>query len=313
MKQNKELLPVLAGLCTSIIFGFSYLFIKEALDAVSPFHLLALRFALAAVVLTLLRVARIIKIDLSLRKVLLLLPLAFLHPVLYFSLETVGVNGTTASESGMVMALIPVLSTILGAVFLKEIPSRLQSLFILLTVSGVLLIVAMKDVQGESGSMYGIYLLVLAVTVASVYRILARRLSVHYKAIEITYVMMWLAAICFNGVSFISHLWKGNLGSYFLPLQSLPVVSSLLYLGVLSSIVAFFLLNYAISKLEVSRSAVMANLTTVVSVVSGVLLRNDPFHWYHAVGVAMILAGVWGTNYFKKASSVDVEVEQSIQ
>ena len=67
---------------------------------------------------------------------------------------------------------------------------------------------------------------------------------------------------------------------------------------VLSSIGAFFLLNYMLSRMEASRSAVFSNLTTIVAILAGVLFRGDVFYWFHAVGGFLILLGVYGTNYF---------------
>jgi drug/metabolite transporter (DMT)-like permease len=61
--------------------------------------------------------------------------------------------------------------------------------------------------------------------------------------------------------------------------------------------VAFFGMNYYISKLGASRSAVFVNLSTIVSVAAGILFRGEPFYWYHLVGGVLILVGVWGTNH----------------
>jgi len=72
-----------------------------------------------------------------------------------------------------------------------------------------------------------------------------------------------------------------------------------LYLGILSSVVAYFLANYTLSKIEASRSAVFANISTIVSIVAGVVVLHESFQVYHVIGSIMILVGVWGTNYYK--------------
>ena len=59
------------------------------------------------------------------------------------------------------------------------------------------------------------------------------------------------------------------------------------------------MMNYMLSKVEASRSAVFANLVTIVSIMAGVLLLGDPFYWYHFVGSVLIVVGVWGTNQFR--------------
>ena len=110
--------------------------------------------------------------------------------------------------------------------------------------------------------------------------------------------MMWIGAITFNAMAIIQHLIKGEIVNYFVPLSNFKVVSAVVYLGILSSVIAFFLVNYTLSKIEASRSAVFANLSSVTSIIAGVLIRHEPFFWYQIVGAIMILTGVWGTNYF---------------
>src|SRR6056297_2055889 len=122
----KKYLPILSGLGYSIIFGFSFLFTKNALTNINPFHLLAYRFSIAAITLTLLLFLGFIKISYKNKNVKILLLLVITEPVLYFIFETLGINKTTSSEAGLMISLIPVAVTILGAIFLQEKPSKKQ-------------------------------------------------------------------------------------------------------------------------------------------------------------------------------------------
>jgi len=77
-----------------------------------------------------------------------------------------------------------------------------------------------------------------------------------------------------------------------------------LYLGALSSVTAFFLINFSLSQLTATQSSVFANLTTIISIIAGVVFLKEPFYWYHGVGAAAILGGIWGTNRFARAAKV---------
>lgn len=59
----KKYLPYIASLTVAVIFGFSFMFTKEALNVLAPFQLLGFRFASAVLLLTLLRIAGLIKVD----------------------------------------------------------------------------------------------------------------------------------------------------------------------------------------------------------------------------------------------------------
>lgn len=303
MTDKEKYLPYFSGVGQALIFGFSFLFTKEALESIAPFHLLGFRFGIAAIVLSILAGLKIIKLDYKGKNIRNLVSIALAQPVAYFIFEIFGIKLTNSSESGMMIALIPVVVTVLAAFFLKEYPKTKQLAFIGLSVLGAVFIIIMKS--SEIGSnILGINILLMAVLCASIFNILSRKYSTDFKPAEITFAMMWIGAITFNTISIIQHIHSGQLGNYFLPLSNMKVVSALLYLGVLSSVIAFFLVNFTLSRIEASRSAVFANLSSVTSIVAGVLIRHEPFYWYQIVGAIMILTGVWGTNFFSNDRSI---------
>jgi drug/metabolite transporter (DMT)-like permease len=296
--KNSKYLPYFAGIATSIIFGMSFMFTKQALDNFGTFHLLSFRFTLASLVLSTLALFGLIKVNLKNKPVKELLLLCLFQPISYFIFETIGVKLTSSSQAGMMIALIPVVVTLMAVVFLKERPNKMQSIFVIVSVLGVLFIIVMAGDLSAKGSFIGIAALMGAVLSGGIYNILSRKLSSHFNPVEITFVMMWVGAICFNMVAVFNSIIQGNLGSYFSGFSSWPAVSAILYLGILSSICAFFMLNFMLSKLPASSSAVFSNLTTVISIIAGVFIRHESFYWYQIAGGILIILGVWGTNYY---------------
>ncbi|QUH28105.1 DMT family transporter [Vallitalea guaymasensis] len=297
MAEKERYLPYLAGTGMALIFGFSFLFTKEALSEIDPFHLLAFRFGIAVILLTIMRIAKVIRVEYKGKAIHKLIAIGLTQPVAYFICEIFGIKLTNSSEAGMMIALIPIVVTILAVIFLKEFPSRIQIIFVGLSVIGAIFIIVMKSSEIGSNIM-GILLLLLAVLFGSIFNVLSRKFSTDFRPVEMTYTMMWIGAITFNGIAIIQHLMKGEISNYFVPLMNVKVVIAVLYLGILSSVIAFFLINYTLAKIEASRAAVFANLSSVTSIIAGVLIRNEPFYWYQIVGAVMILSGVWGTNYF---------------
>jgi drug/metabolite transporter (DMT)-like permease len=308
----KRYLPYLAGLGVALAWGLSFLFTKGALDYLEPFHLLGLRFAAALGAMSALRLANIIKIKMTTGDYLHLLPLAIFQPILYFSAETMGVLLTSASYSAMMIAAIPIVVAILGSALLRERPNRMQFLFIITSVAGVIFII-MMDNQSISGiNPLGTLALIGAVVSAAFYNIYSRKASVHFSPLQTTWVMMVVGAVAFNLIALLQHLQAGEAGTYLQPLSVLW--PSILYLGVASSVGAFFLYNYLLSKVTASQASVFANLITVVAIAGGVIFRGETVTWYHLIGTAAILAGVWGTNrYAQKAKSLHNVAEESNQ
>jgi drug/metabolite transporter (DMT)-like permease len=306
LEKIKGYYPYLAGIGMASIFGFSFMFTSIGLEVASPLELISYRFLLASIAITLLWAFGVIKLNYRGKDIKPLILLSLAEPFIYFVFETYGIKYTSSSLSGLMIALIPVAVTILAVIFLDERPSFYQLLFILLSVAGVAFIIFMTKSEGGKNSLLGFLFLLGAVLSAAFYTILARKFSSVFSPIEITFVMMWFGAISFNLLNLIEKLMRGDsLSHYFLNLYNYKVLIPVLYLGILSSIVAYFLNNYALSKLPASQASVFANLTTVISIIAGVTIRHEVFHWYHVVGAIMILIGVWGTNYFGKSYEME--------
>lgn len=77
-----------------------------------------------------------------------------------------------------------------------------------------------------------------------------------------------------------------------------PFVLAILFLSVVASVLSYIALNRALEVLPVARTAVLINLSTVVSVLTGVLILHEPFGWISAVASAAILVGIWGVQRF---------------
>jgi len=66
-----------------------------------------------------------------------------------------------------------------------------------------------------------------------------------------------------------------------------------LYLGIFSSVVAFYLLNFMVKKASPIFTTLFSNLTTVVSVIAGVVFRNETVRPLQIVGVSLVLLSVF--------------------
>jgi drug/metabolite transporter (DMT)-like permease len=284
---------------SSIIFGLTFLFSKRALTEAGPLSLISFRFLTAFTVMTVLIAFKVIKVRYKNKPLRWLLVLALFEPVIYFIFETYGLMNTAASVSGLMISLIPIAVTILGAYFLKEIPSIKQTCAIITSVAGVVLIALMDSSNSTGTSLLGVLLLLGAVFSAAAFSITSRKLSNHFTPFEITYFMVFLGTICFNGLLFVQLMLEKSLSSYFIPLTKPTFITSILYLGIMSSIIAYFLINYSLSKLQASKTSVFANISTIVSIIGGVIFLKESFYFYHIIGSILILLGVWGTNYFK--------------
>ncbi len=307
MSNNHNFLPILSGIGAAAIFGLSFLFSKMALNSSGTFELLSFRFLIAFLIMSILIVLKIIKVNYKGKNIRGLFLLGLMEPIIYFIFETYGIKYSSSSIAGLMIALIPIGVVVLSAYFLKEKPSALQLFFIMMSVLGVMLIGVMGSSGSNSGNLFGIILLLGAVMSAATFTIISRKLSADFTPMELTYSMMVLGAVFFNGISLVNHALNNNIKNYFAPLKNTNFLISIGYLGILSSIVAYFLINFTLSKLEASKSAVVSNLATIVSIIAGVVVLKEPFHYYHLIGSILIILGVWGTNNYEIKRVMDVK------
>jgi len=299
-------LATLAALLGNAIFGFSFMFSRIALGIAQPFVMLMYRFIGAFLGLNLLALwsmrsgrnkrqtdGRIDSMRFSLKgkPVLPLLALGVVQPVIYFLCESYGISLTNATFSGVIIALVPIVGLILGAVLLNEKPVRAQVLYSLLSIAGVVLMTMMQSAEGEIHPL-GVVLLFGAVLSGVVFNIISRRISGQFSALERTYVMMLIAAVVFTALAVITTGadWQALLA----PARSASFMLSIVYLSVVSSIAAFMLLNYANNYLPVAKTTAFCNLTTVISLFAGVVFLGEPFGVVSLIASAMIVLGVWG-------------------
>lgn len=309
--QSGNLKAYGASLTATTLFGLSYLFLKIALDANGGriFNLLSYRFLLAAIALLILIVLGFVRLHFKGKNIKALLLMCLLNPALYFTLEILGVSRVASSEAGMMLSILPVSTMILGIIFLHERVTRWQVFFALLSISGIILINVCSYEPGDSSNL-GRIILLLSILAGSSYSVTAKKISLEFSAIERTASMIFSGALFFTVAATLANLKDGMMPDYFHQLANPSVFLPVLYLGIGCSLVAFFMLNYAITHLPVSKTSIMANFATVVSILAGVIFRHEPFYWYHGVGSVIILLGVIGTTWYRQRSDVRVILKQ---
>ena len=291
---NSNFKGSLAALLANIIFGFSFLFSKIALDHAHPLIILAVRFSVAFAVLNLLWLFKIVKLDLSGKPKGRILLMALAQPLLYFVFELYGIGSTSSAISGVIISLVPVAVIILSTLFLKERPTLSQILFSTLSLAAITAISILSN-DGKENKIIGILLLLGAVVCAAVFNILSRSESTRYSPFERTYIMFLVGTVGFNLIALIS-LGGGYFGELAKASVSLPFWCSIGYLSIVSSIAAFMLYNYSTTVISTVRSASFSNIITVVSVLAGIFILGEVLSLPQLICCVLIVIGVLGVN-----------------
>ncbi len=296
MKLNKKILGMVAALTANVIFGFSFIFSKSALQFAQPIVVLAIRFTVAFLALNLLLLTGKIKLDFKNKPKGKLLIMGIAQPLLYFIFELYGLSLVSSAFSGVIISLVPVGVIILSTLFLKERPSIIQWICTVVSISGVSAMSILSN-DGAENKALGVFLLLGAVICAAVFNVLSRGESKRFSPFERTYIMFLLGAVGFNTLA-LAMLGKEYISSIVSAVSEPQFLLSIGYLAVLSSVGAFLLYNFSTSVITATRSASFSNIITVVTVLAGVIILKEKFSIWEYILCAVIILGVWGVNYF---------------
>lgn len=295
--RHSKAAAYMAAIGYATIIGFSFLFVKQTVTMANPLDVLAHRFLLGFAAVGIPFLFGWIRFSFSLRDIWRLLPLGLLSPVLFFALQAYGLLSASSSEAGIILAMVPLLTTPFAAFFLKERTSSIQKLSILLSVSGVVYIFVMKGGAGWSkDNLSGLILLLLSALSLAGYSVLARPLTKKYTPVEIALVTMGMGFVIFNVAALFRHGAAGDMEAFLKPFTEPQYVIALMYLGILSSLGSTLLSNYALSQLEASKVSVFNNVSTIISMLAGALILHEKLTSAHLIGTFLIIAGVLGTN-----------------
>ena len=215
---------------------------------------------------------------------------------MYLVFENSSIRYTSSAVTGTVLAVVPVICILADVFISRESVSKLQVVCAVACVAGV----ALVETGGETRiSFLGFFCLLMTLVCDVGYYILSRRASRQFSPLEVTYVMFLMGMIVFVPAALIQG--RGQMAELFLPaIQSAPFWGSVVFLGAVSSVGAYGLLNYANATLTNSEASLIGNIATVVSVLAGVLLLRDPFSPLQAIGVVVILIFVTLANLPKR-------------
>ena len=295
--SNSKLLVYLVSVFAIILWGISYIWTDILIKLDIPvFYFVFVRILLAGIILFLFnaasgRVTRIHRKDLP--KFLLL---ALFEPFIYFLCESYGLKETgSPTLSAMIIATIPLFSIVAGRLFFNERINIVNIAGIILSLSGICLVVMSKDQIGEN-VVIGIILLVIAVLSEVGHASVTKSLSRNYCS-QVIVMYQFLIGSVYLLPLFIT---KG-LDNFSMRYLSAEVLYPIFCLAFLCSSLAFSLWVSTIKSLGVAKSSIFSALIPVVAAIVAWILGHESLNGRQAIGILLSTVGVILSQYtFRK-------------
>lgn len=277
MKDRKVLYADLALLFVAILWGGGFIATKNILDVISPFYLSGIRFLISAVFLTVVSFNKLKKITkYELKAGIIVGFFMFLG----FSFQTVGLQYTTAGVSAFITAANVVMVPFLYWGLTRKRPNRFEIVGAISCFFGITILSFEKNLGVGFGE---------ALTFLCAIGFALQIVSVGFFAKQVDPFV--LSTIQFYFTSILSFI----IAFIFEP--PMPEITSsmimpILYLGLVSSMLAFTIQNVAQKYTTSTHAAILLGLEGVFGSLFGILLLGELMTTRFIIGSMIILVSV---------------------
>lgn len=294
MQLSTRTKAILALIVTGILGGIAPLFMKVALKEFDSYQILFIRFGLATLLVLPLLAKHLKRI--TIKKSAYIIPSGLLFTGNVFFM-VVGIRYTTSIVSQLFYLLTPVIVSLVGYFLFKERISTRRILSMVVCFGGSTLLI-MRSVQGGAlvnsiGTARGNILILCAVMCWSLYVVYTKRISRKFEP-TVFLVSNFVIALIISCVSF----WFMKISVLSTVTQfaksSLPVMGSLLALGIINSVLFFFMYQWSLKHV----SAFIVASTTYLSPLSAALFAIPFFGEKLSVTLVLSAASIFLGSYF---------------
>jgi len=207
---------------------------------------------------------------------------------LFQVLFPIGIDQTSASLGGILMATMPIHVVILSLIFRLERPELKSIIGILLTVGGLIIIIlaSHQPDAATKTTLKGIVFIIVAEFGYAINTTFLRQFMQRYPPMQVTGLAM-AVSVCIYLVVFFPDMRS------LVPSEINPIVwLCAIYSGLISFLFANILWNYAIKYIGSTKVSVYGNMPPVIVAILSAILFHDVLNLVQMVGAVIILTGV---------------------
>ncbi len=281
-KEPPTLFYKLLIVVATIIWGFSFVVVKDAVDVVPPAWLMGMRFTATAVILAV-AFHKTLRRNLDVSHLMAGAVLGVLS-FLGFWIQTIGITDTTPGRNAFLTATYCVMVPFLYWIVAKRRPTVYNLVAAVLCIAGV----GFVSLGGDfSFSMrWGDAMTLLGAVFFAIHMVMVPVFASRHDVMTITIVQIATSGLCGLVIGFSSE-----------PAPNVSVLGidfwiQLSYLVVFASCLAMVFQNVAQAKIPPAQAALLLSLESVFGVVFSVLLYGEQLTWMLVAGFALIFAAI---------------------
>ncbi|MCC2096642.1 MAG: DMT family transporter [Hyphomicrobiales bacterium] len=210
---------------------------------------------------------------------------------MFSGLQYMALQHTSAMNASIFNSFAPIIIAVAGFALYGERLRRLQILGIVISLSGVILLISRGDmsVLRTLTINFGDLLLACSMTIWGIYSALLRdRPKIH--PLTFTFALALTAGVCLlPGL-----IWEHSSGfSFQLTWLTFWVMA---YVSIFPSVIGYLCWNRGIEAVGPARGGIFLHLVPIYGVILAILLLGEQLQWFHLAGFVLIISGVWLTS-----------------
>jgi drug/metabolite transporter (DMT)-like permease len=229
------------------------------------------------------------------REWILLAVLSVLGVGAYNSFQYLALQTTSAINATLIGCALPIVMMPLSVFWLHEHPRWPAYVGVLLSLLGVVTVITHGDASALLRLRFAVGDLVMLLAVLSwaVYTSLLKRHRPSIDSIPLLTVQVFLGALAILPFYLAE---RAHTGDFALTPANL---GALAYVGLLPSVLAYYCWEKGVATAGAQLAGQFTTLTPVFAAILAVLLLGETFGVYHAVGLALLVGGLWLSNRYR--------------
>jgi drug/metabolite transporter (DMT)-like permease len=270
-----------------IIWGWTFVATKILLAELGPLEIFALRLAIGIPCLAVLLIARRTRLEFT-REDTQPLVIGAAVFTLHFIIQIGGLVTTTATNTGWIIAITPLVLAVLAFLFLRERLGWNALAGIIVALLGVLVLVS-RGSLGQLGAIQatGDWLILASTLTWAIYTVVTRGLTRRRNPLAVTFAIL-LCAAAFTAPLVVA---TGDLSRMFS--LSWQAWVALLYLAVAGTALAQAFWQVGVATIGATRAGLYLYLEPLATLALAVPVLGEPFGWFTGIGGGLVLAGVY--------------------
>ena len=213
--------------------------------------------------------------------------------ILFMIFQILSMFFASSIEGAIVYAMVPIFAKIIGRVVLGEKSTRLQMVFVVVTVASLIVLIVLNATD-ISLNFKGIVFRAIGTFFMGCQNVSARYVRGVFKPIEITAAIAIGGSVIFIGASLIKAAVTDSFDKLIEPAGHADFLIWASFLGIFCILLSAQFMAYMLAHMEIIQSTIFNSASTLVSVIAGALILGEPLCWYHYICGALILTGVVG-------------------